>query len=73
MVLKPSTNLLPHITLQLVINKITKERLNEFEAVIFLNTTADIFDDKEQETFEKHIQSGHGYVGVHTASDTEYD
>ncbi|WP_373057570.1 ThuA domain-containing protein [Zunongwangia sp. H14] len=53
--------------------KITAERLNAFDAVIFLNTTADIFDEQEQEAFENFIEAGNGYVGVHAASDTEYD
>lgn len=49
------------------------EKLNAFDAVIFLSTTADIFNDKEQADFEKYIQSGKGYVGIHAASDTEYE
>jgi type 1 glutamine amidotransferase len=53
--------------------KITEESLQAFAAVIFLSTTADIFDDDEQAAFEKYIQSGKGYVGIHAASDTEYD
>ncbi|WP_411029984.1 ThuA domain-containing protein [Spongiimicrobium sp. 3-5] len=53
--------------------KITEDGLKDFDAVIFLSTTADIFDDAEQAIFEKYIQSGKGYVGIHAASDTEYD
>lgn len=53
--------------------KITEEGLKNYDAVIFLSTTADIFDDNEQAAFEKYIQSGKGYVGIHAASDTEYD
>lgn len=53
--------------------KITEEGLSGMDAVIFLSTTADIFDDNEQVVFEKYIQSGKGYVGIHAASDTEYD
>lgn len=52
--------------------KITEESLNKIDAVIFLSTTADIFDEDEQAAFEKFIQSGKGYVGIHAASDTEY-
>ena len=52
---------------------ITLDRLNQFEAVVFLSTTKDIFNDEEQAAFEKYIQSGKGYVGIHSASDTEYD
>lgn len=61
------------VTRQQNSNKITENTLLEFDAVIFLNTTANIFDDGEQAAFEKYIRSGKGYVGVHAASDTEYD
>jgi uncharacterized protein len=53
--------------------KITENGLKDYDAVIFLSTTADIFDDNEQAAFEKYIQSGKGYVGIHAASDTEYE
>ncbi len=53
--------------------KITEAGLKDFDAVIFLSTTADIFDDEEQTAFENYIKSGKGYVGIHAASDTEYD
>lgn len=53
--------------------KITEEGLKDFDAVVFLSTTADIFDENEQAVFEKYIQSGKGFVGIHAASDTEYD
>ncbi len=61
------------VTRQQNFRKITEESLKNFDAVIFLSTTADIFDDNEQAIFEKYIQSGKGYVGIHAASDTEYD
>jgi cytochrome c len=32
-----------------------------------------VLDNNGQAAFEKYIQSGGGYVGVHAASDTEYD
>ena len=53
--------------------KITEEGLEPYDAVIFLSTTADIFDADEQKAFENYIKSGKGYVGIHAASDTEYD
>ena len=53
--------------------KISEEGLKGINAVIFLSTTADIFDEDEQAVFEKYIQSGKGYVGIHAASDTEYN
>ena len=47
--------------------------LQQFQVVIFLNTTGDILNPEQQKVFEKFIQSGKGFVGIHSASDTEYD
>ncbi|RZK60424.1 MAG: ThuA domain-containing protein [Pedobacter sp.] len=52
---------------------ITAAYLQKFQAVIFLNTTGDIFTPKEQGAIEQFIKSGNGFVGVHSASDTEYE
>ena len=54
-------------------NGFTDKYLEQFQAVIFLNTTGDIFDSAQQKVMERFIQSGKGYVGIHSASDTEYD
>lgn len=51
----------------------TDKYLQQFYAVIFLNTTGDIFDTAQQKVMERFIQSGKGFVGIHSASDTEYD
>jgi cytochrome c len=47
--------------------------LAEFDVVVFLSTTGDVLDAAQQVAFEDFIGSGNGYVGVHAASDTEYD
>jgi type 1 glutamine amidotransferase len=47
--------------------------LANYAAVIFLNTTGDVLNDTQQAAFEKYIKSGKGYVGIHSAADTEYD
>ncbi len=52
---------------------ITEENLQKYQAVIFLNTTGDIFNQQQQKAFEEYIQAGGGYVGIHAATDTEYD
>jgi type 1 glutamine amidotransferase len=54
-------------------NGFTDKYLNQFQAVIFLCTTGDIFDSAQQKVMERFIESGKGYVGIHSASDTEYD
>lgn len=52
---------------------VTEKYLEGFQVLIFLNTTGDIFTPAEQQAIEKFIQSGKGFVGIHSASDTEYD
>jgi uncharacterized protein len=51
----------------------TEDGLKKYDAVIFLNTTGDVLNDAQQAAFEKFIKSGKGYVGIHSASDTEYE
>lgn len=53
--------------------KFNPENLKRYAAVIFLNTTGDVLNDTEQAAFEQYIKAGHGFVGVHAATDTEYD
>jgi len=47
--------------------------LKDFDAVVFINTTGNVFNEEQQEAFKRFIQAGKGFVGVHSASDTEYD
>jgi uncharacterized protein len=49
------------------------KNLEQYAAVVFLNTTMDVLGEAEQTAFQKYIRSGKGYAGVHAASDTEYD
>jgi type 1 glutamine amidotransferase len=51
----------------------TKQNLQQYAAVVFLNTTGDVLDPKQQQAFEQYIKSGKGFVGIHAATDTEYD
>ncbi len=51
----------------------TEETLKQYSAVVFLNTTGDVLDYAQQADFERYIQAGGGYVGIHAATDTEYD
>jgi len=50
-----------------------EDSLKTYSAVIFLSTTGDVLDHKQEAAFERYIQAGGGYVGIHAASDTEYD
>lgn len=49
------------------------DNLARFQVVVFLLTTGDVLDDVQQAAFEAWIGAGGGYVGVHSAADTEYD
>ncbi len=51
----------------------TDNTLKNYQVVIFLNTTGDIFNEQEQKVMERFIKSGKGFMGIHSASDTEYD
>lgn len=47
--------------------------LSPYTVIIFLNTTGDILDNAQQGAMERFIQNGNGFVGIHSASDTEFD
>ncbi|MDB5077787.1 MAG: hypothetical protein JWO42_3966 [Chloroflexi bacterium] len=46
--------------------------LHRFRAVVFLLTTGNVLDGTQQAAFERFIRHGGGWLGVHSASDTEY-
>lgn len=47
--------------------------LKQYHAVIFNCTTGNVLNAEQQAAFERYIQAGGGYVGVHSAADTEYE
>lgn len=47
--------------------------LRRFDAVVFLSTTGDVLGPRRQKAFKAYIRHGGGWVGVHSAADTEYD
>src|SRR5680860_1888923 len=50
-----------------------EDSLENYFAIVFLNTTKNILNDVQQTDFERYIQAGGGFVGIHAATDTEYD
>src|SRR6218665_2903240 len=50
----------------------TDENLKKYNAVIFSSTTGDVLNNEQQAAFERYIQAGGAYVGIHAAADTEY-
>lgn len=53
--------------------KFTYDNLKQYAAVIFLSTTGNVLNDAQKAEFIKYIHNGGGFVGVHSATDTEYD
>ncbi|MFN9950709.1 MAG: ThuA domain-containing protein [Bacteroidota bacterium] len=51
----------------------TVKNLKQYAAVVFLSTTGDVLNEAQQQAFERYIQKGGGFVGIHAAADTEYD
>jgi len=46
--------------------------LNQTDVVVFLMTSGDVFTVSQETAFQEYMLGGGGYVGVHSASDTEY-
>lgn len=51
----------------------TEDSLKRYEAVVFLNTSGDVLSFAQQADFERYVQAGGGFVGIHAAADTERD
>lgn len=51
----------------------TDDGLAGFEAVVFLSTTGDVLAGEQQDAFERFVSGGGGFIGVHSAADTEYE
>ena len=49
------------------------DSLSKYGAIIFLSTTGDVLNREQEMAFEEYIKNGGGFVGIHAASDTEYD
>lgn len=54
-------------------NAFTDANLKKYAAVVFLSTTGDVLNNMQQAAFERYIKKGGGFVGIHAATDTEYD
>lgn len=54
-------------------NAFSTSNLAQYEAVVFLNNTGDVLNATQQGALESYIRGGGGYVGIHSAADTEHD
>lgn len=52
---------------------LNEDTLKKYSAVIFLNTTENVLNYRQEAAFERYIQAGGGFMGIHAATDTEYD
>lgn len=49
------------------------ENLAKYDVVIFLLTTGNVLNAQQQKAFKAFIEQGKGFVGIHSAADTEHD
>ena len=54
-------------------NKFVEDSLKKYAALIFLSTTGNILSGNQENVLERYIQAGGGFVGIHAATDAEYD
>ncbi|WP_328854436.1 ThuA domain-containing protein [Microbispora hainanensis] len=54
--------------------KFTDENLAQYQAVVFMSTTGDPLGTQDQkDAFQRYIEKGGGFVGVHAAADSGYN
>ncbi|MBS1947592.1 MAG: ThuA domain-containing protein [Bacteroidetes bacterium] len=47
--------------------------LKKYAALVFLSTTGKVFGPDEEKALQEYIRDGGGFVGIHAATDCEYD
>lgn len=52
---------------------LTANRLSSVDVVIFLNTSEDVLGSGGERALRSFVENGGGFVGIHSAADTEYD
>ena len=51
----------------------TDANLSKYKAIIFLSPTGNVLGEAQQTALENYIKKGGGFVGIHAATDCEYD
>ena len=51
----------------------TAANLSRYKAVVFLCTSGDVLNNEQQAAFMAYIRNGGGFVGIHSAADTEHN
>lgn len=49
-----------------------EDSLKKYATVVFLNTSQDVLDTRQQNEFERFVQAGGGFVGIHADKCTKY-
>ena len=51
----------------------TSEQLKAYQLVVFLSTTGNVLNAAQESAFKQYINNGGSFMGIHAATDTEYD
>ncbi len=51
----------------------SQKELQDYDVVIFLSTSGNVLNGIQQLEFQRWVQAGGGFVGIHAATTTEYD
>lgn len=49
------------------------QTLSKYRVVVFLSTTGDVLGPSQEEAFQEYMARGGSFMGIHAATDTEYD
>ncbi len=50
----------------------SRDGLARYRVIVFVNTTGDVLDETQQQALQGFMRGGGGFVGVHSAADTEH-
>ena len=49
------------------------KNLSKYDLVVFLSTTGNVLGSQQQEAFRAYVENGGSFMGIHAATDTEYE
>lgn len=52
---------------------LTNANFKKYKAIVFLSTTGTVLGKEQETALQKFIRSGHGLIGIHAATDCEYE
>jgi type 1 glutamine amidotransferase len=50
-----------------------EKNLSKYQLVVFLSTTGDVLGPDQEKAFRNFIENGGAFMGIHAATDTEYE